>query len=133
MNLENTMSRPDYEQTILHHSYLLVLLRGVGPSKSRTLQKAFDKVRGVNNVKITDSNGLIRDIWVRYIHDHPVENNDWGLDFSVKDLPAHLRPQRLQIDKAESGPFLFTPLQFNSIDRRDKNKDKNKIGNMFAL
>uniref|UniRef100_A0A1B0A401 Uncharacterized protein n=1 Tax=Glossina pallidipes TaxID=7398 RepID=A0A1B0A401_GLOPL len=345
MNLENTMSRPDYEQTILHHSYLLVLLRGVGPSKPRTLQKAFDKVRGVNNVKITDSNGLIRDIWVRYIHDHPVENNDWGdfqthrrllglvtigkfetqielnelcrqheslkvryggtlyesraiffgppipeepaiassstavtnhndletikenpcpeikislpkrlqdeyttpsnfkaqaffyrendlyedlethivdfvnglfwilesrrlersrekpekctarnlgqstlatrhmtfllqtqwhnmkpkeqsemavqlknlsaqcegspvplflengtvippanltdipycLDFSVKDLPAHLRPQRLKIDKAESGPFLFTPLQFNSIDRRDKNKDKNKI------
>lgn len=55
------------------------------------------------------------------------------LDFSVKDLPAHLRPQRLKIDKAESGPFLFTPLQFNSIDRRDKNKDKNKIGNMFAL
>uniref|UniRef100_A0A1B0G2Q9 Protein brunelleschi n=1 Tax=Glossina morsitans morsitans TaxID=37546 RepID=A0A1B0G2Q9_GLOMM len=82
MNLENTMSRPDYEQTILHHSYLLVLLRGVGPSKPRTLQKAFDKVRGVNNVKITDSNGLIRDIWVRYIHDHPVENNDWG-DFQT--------------------------------------------------
>lgn len=46
------MSRPDYEQTILHHSYLLVLLRGVGPSKPRTLQKAFDKVRRVNNVKI---------------------------------------------------------------------------------
>ncbi|XP_065355679.1 protein brunelleschi [Calliphora vicina] len=76
------MSRPDYEQTILHHSYLLVLLRGVGPSKPRTLQKAFDKVRRVNNVKIIDSSGLTRDIWIRYIHDHPVENNDWG-DFQT--------------------------------------------------
>lgn len=46
------MSRPDYEQTILHHSHLLVLLRGVGASKPRSLQKAFDKVRRVNNVKI---------------------------------------------------------------------------------
>lgn len=25
---------------------------------------------------------MIRDIWVRYIHDHPVENNDWG-DFQT--------------------------------------------------
>ncbi|KAM7351155.1 trafficking protein particle complex subunit brun [Cochliomyia hominivorax] len=76
------MSRPDYEQTILHHSYLLVLLRGVGPSKPRTLQKAFDKVRRVSNVKIVDSSGVTRDIWIRYIHDYPVENNDWG-DFQT--------------------------------------------------
>lgn len=64
MNLENTMSRPDYEQTILHHSYLLVLLRGVGPSKPRTLQKAFDKVRGVNNVKIT---GQYRECLMKFV------------------------------------------------------------------
>lgn len=49
------------------------------------------------------------------------------LDIVVKDLPSHLKPQRIKIVKADSGPFLFTPLQFNSIDRRDKNKDKHKI------
>ncbi|XP_037957799.1 protein brunelleschi [Teleopsis dalmanni] len=77
-----SMSRPDYEQSALHHSCLLVLLRGVGPSKPRSLQKAFDKVRRVNNIKVNDSSGLTRDIWVRYVHDHPVENNDWG-DFQT--------------------------------------------------
>ena len=49
------------------------------------------------------------------------------MDIVAKDLPAHLKPQRIKIAKADSGPFLFTPLQFNSIDRRDKNKDKHKI------
>ena len=49
---EPIMSRPDYEQNALHHGCLLVLLRGVGPSKPRSLQKAFDKVRRVSNVKI---------------------------------------------------------------------------------
>lgn len=48
--------------------------------------------------------------------------------FAVRNLPAHLRPQRIKIAKADSGPFLFTPIHFNSVDRRDKKKEKNKIG-----
>lgn len=47
------MSHPDYEQTIFHHSELLVLLRGVGVAKPRSLQRIFDRVRAINNVKIT--------------------------------------------------------------------------------
>lgn len=31
---------------------------------------------------ILDTTGQMRDIWVRYIRDHPVENNDWG-DFQT--------------------------------------------------
>lgn len=31
---------------------------------------------------LTDSSGATRDIWVRYVRDHPVENNDWG-DFQT--------------------------------------------------
>lgn len=49
------------------------------------------------------------------------------MEIVVKDLAAHLRPQRIKIAKADSGPFLFTPIHFNSVDRREK-KDKNKIG-----
>lgn len=29
-----------------------------------------------------DSSGQVRDIWVRFVQDHPVENNDWG-DFQT--------------------------------------------------
>ncbi|XP_030380620.1 protein brunelleschi [Scaptodrosophila lebanonensis] len=84
-SVEPVMSRPDYEQTALHHGCLLVLLRGVGPSKPRTLQRAFEKVRRVNNIKVNDSSGATRSVWVRYIHDHPVEHNDWG------DFQSHRR------------------------------------------
>lgn len=50
---EPVMSRPDYEQCAYHHGCLLVLLRGIGDAKPRSLQRIFDRVRKVNNVKIT--------------------------------------------------------------------------------
>ncbi|SPP79453.1 protein brunelleschi [Drosophila guanche] len=81
-SVEPVMSRPDYEQNALHHSSLLVLLRGVGPSRARILQRAFEKVRRVNSIKVNDSSGNTRTIWVRFIHEHPVEHNDWG-DFQT--------------------------------------------------
>ena len=31
---------------------------------------------------ILDSSGQSRDIWIRYVRDHPIENNDWG-DFQT--------------------------------------------------
>lgn len=50
--LELAMSRPDYEQSALHHGCLLVLLRGVGPSRARILQRAFEKVRRVSHIRV---------------------------------------------------------------------------------
>ncbi|XP_058058745.1 protein brunelleschi isoform X2 [Anopheles bellator] len=76
------MAHPDYEQHHYHHGCLLILVRGIGPLKPRSLQRVFERVQRVNNVKIPDSSGITRDIWVRYIRDHPVENNDWG-DFQT--------------------------------------------------
>lgn len=103
------MSHPDYEQQAYHHSCLLILIRGIGPSKPRSLQKIFERIQHVNNVKIKgihqvplyslpfswnstvvfsvpfaipDSAGSTRDIWVRYVRDYPVENNEWG-DFQT--------------------------------------------------
>ncbi|KAK9709008.1 Transport protein Trs120 or TRAPPC9, TRAPP II complex subunit [Popillia japonica] len=52
------MSHPDYEQFSHDHAALLVLVRHI------------------------DSTGQIRNIFIRYIKDHPVENNDWG-DFQT--------------------------------------------------
>ncbi|EDV31426.1 uncharacterized protein Dana_GF14556 [Drosophila ananassae] len=80
--LEPAMSRPDYEQSALHHGCLLVLLRGVGPSRARILQRAFEKVRRVSHIRVNDSSGNPRSIWIRFVHDHPVEHNDWG-DFQT--------------------------------------------------
>ncbi|XP_062549215.1 protein brunelleschi [Armigeres subalbatus] len=76
------MAHPDYEQHHYHHGCLLILVRGIGPLKPRSLQRVFERIQRINNVKIPDSSGLTRDIWVRYIRDHPVENNDWG-DFQT--------------------------------------------------
>ncbi|XP_055613283.1 protein brunelleschi-like [Uranotaenia lowii] len=68
------MAHPDYEQHHYHHGCLLILVRGIGPLKPRSLQRVFERIQRLNNVKIPDSSGITRDIWVRYIRDHPVEN-----------------------------------------------------------
>ena len=48
--------------------------------------------------------------------------------FQLKDLSLHLRPHKMESNKVDSGPFLFTPIHFNSsIDRRTayaKKRDK---------
>lgn len=49
---ESAMSHPDYEQQAHHHSCLLVLIRGIGVSKPRSLQKIFERIQHVNNLKI---------------------------------------------------------------------------------
>lgn len=49
---EPSMSHPDYEQQAHHHSCLLILIRGIGQSKPRSLQKIFERIQQVNNVKI---------------------------------------------------------------------------------
>lgn len=47
--------------------------------------------------------------------------------FQLRDLPPHLRPYKITTNKVDSGPFLFTPIHFSSIDRRTKKND-GKIG-----
>ncbi|XP_055593294.1 protein brunelleschi-like [Uranotaenia lowii] len=44
----------------------------------------------------------------------------------VKDLPSHMKPLKIVVAKADSGPFLFTPIHFSSMDRRQP-KDDSKI------
>lgn len=48
--------------------------------------------------------------------------------FQLKDLNLHLRPHKIESNKVDCGPFLFTPIHFNSsIDRRTayaKNRDR---------
>lgn len=76
------MSHPDYDQLAHHHGSLLVLVRGIGHAKPRSLQRIFERIQRVNNVRLQDAAGHTRDIWVRFVRDHPIENNDWG-DFQT--------------------------------------------------
>lgn len=50
--------------------------------------------------------------------------------FLVENLPPHLRPQKLQKMKEDSGPFLFTPINFGSLDRRNQ-KAGGKIDHLW--
>ena len=50
--------------------------------RTKQFNKAFERISKVNQVKILDSQGLPRNIWIRYLKNYPVENNDWG-DFQT--------------------------------------------------
>ncbi|XP_032518719.2 protein brunelleschi isoform X1 [Danaus plexippus] len=78
---ESVMSHPDYAQHAQHHACLLVLVKGIG-GVLKNFNKLWERIQRVNNIKVTDSSGQVRDIWVRYVRDYPVENNDWG-DFQT--------------------------------------------------
>ena len=45
----------------------------------------------------------------------------------AKDLAPHLRPLKIAVLKVDSGPFLFTPIHFSSIDRRTTPKNHSKV------
>lgn len=80
---EPNMSHPDYEQYSHDHAALLVLVRSIGSQlKQKNFSRIFDKINRLTNIKITDSTGQVRSILVRYVKDHPLENNDWG-DFQT--------------------------------------------------
>uniref|UniRef100_A0A6P7GIX4 Protein brunelleschi-like n=1 Tax=Diabrotica virgifera virgifera TaxID=50390 RepID=A0A6P7GIX4_DIAVI len=80
---EPNMSHPDYEQYSHDHAALLILVKQIGNQlKPKIFTKFYERINKLTSVKITDSTGAVRNILLRYIKDHPVENNDWG-DFQT--------------------------------------------------
>lgn len=41
-------------------------------------------------------------------------------------MQPHLQPQKIERIKEDHGPFLFTPINFGSLER--KNTSKSKVG-----
>ena len=69
--------------TLLSISIIPVLfLFAEGLLKSKSFGKVWDKIRRVNHTKVTDSAGVIRQVYIRYVKEYPVETNDWG-DFQT--------------------------------------------------
>ncbi|XP_066262236.1 protein brunelleschi [Euwallacea similis] len=80
---EPNMSHPDYEQISHDHAALLILVKHIGSQlKPKVFTKFYDRIVKLNEVKITDSSGQVRTIYLRYVKEYPVENNDWG-DFQT--------------------------------------------------
>ncbi|XP_026681214.1 protein brunelleschi [Diaphorina citri] len=48
-------------------------------------------------------------------------------NFTVQNLEPHLRPKKLVIAKEDYGPFLFTPLHFGSMDRKQGKFKQTKL------
>ncbi|XP_063989770.1 protein brunelleschi [Diachasmimorpha longicaudata] len=78
------MSQPDYEQTTHDHAALLVLLKPIGSQiKQKTVLRLCERIiKSGSTLTIPDSSGGTREIHVRFVKDHPVENSDWG-DFQT--------------------------------------------------
>ena len=81
---DNKMSHPDYEQTAHDHASLLVLLKPIGTQiKQKTVSRLCERiVKCGSRFPVVDSNNISREIFVRFVKEHPVENNDWG-DFQT--------------------------------------------------
>ncbi|XP_057664018.1 protein brunelleschi isoform X1 [Diorhabda carinulata] len=80
---EPKMSHPDYDQYSHDHAALLVLVKHIGNQlKPKIFFKFYERINKLTSVRITDSTGAVRNILIRYIKEHPVENNDWG-DFQT--------------------------------------------------
>ena len=83
---DNTMSFPDYSQSSSDHSTLLVLCQHIGHQMDRqTFMEVVDTISQVRQVRLTDKNGGVRSVRVRYTDTYPTENNEWG-EFQVVNI-----------------------------------------------
>lgn len=49
--------------------------------------------------------------------------------FAVQNLKPFLRPSKLEKSKENFGPFIFTPINFGSMERKS-NTTSNKLGEL---
>ena len=92
---DTTMSFPDYGQSSADHATLLVLCQHIGHQMDRqTFLEVVDIIGSVREVKVTDKNGGVRSVKVRYADTYPAENNEWG-EFQVGNIDILLPPSHL--------------------------------------
>ena len=83
---DTTMSFPDYRQSSADHAKLLVLCQAIGHQlEEKEFARVMEVVGSVQEVKVTDKTGAVRNIGVRYTDRYPTENNAWG------EFQAHRR------------------------------------------
>ncbi|XP_059485985.1 protein brunelleschi [Neocloeon triangulifer] len=82
--LDTTMNKPDFHQTLDVHRTLLVLLKPIGKQlKGSVFSRLSDQVqKAVQGLKLTDSLGRERPVNVRLVNEYEPSQNDWG-DFQT--------------------------------------------------
>lgn len=81
-NGQKTSAITREKETVIRYSdWFFVWISG-SQLKSRSFQKLYERISRVGHVKVSDSNGSQRPVWVTYRREYPVENNDWG-DFQT--------------------------------------------------
>ncbi|KAE8599729.1 hypothetical protein XENTR_v10017305 [Xenopus tropicalis] len=73
------MSAPDYMQCAEDHQTLLVVVQSIGVIKNENFFKIYNRVSSVCQVNPMNTQRLL---FIRYRHQYPVENNEWG-DFQT--------------------------------------------------
>lgn len=73
------MSSPDYMQCAEDHQTLLVVVQFIGVMKNENFFKIYKRISSVSQVNASNSQ---RTLYIRYRHQYPVDNNDWG-DFQT--------------------------------------------------
>ncbi|KAG8515455.1 Trafficking protein particle complex subunit 9, partial [Galemys pyrenaicus] len=74
-----TMSVPDYMQCAEDHQTLLVVVQPVGVVSEENFFRIYRRICSVSQVSVRDSQ---RQLYIRYRHHYPPENNEWG-DFQT--------------------------------------------------
>ena len=89
---DTTMSFPDYSQSSADHATLLVLCQHIGHQMDQdTFLEVVDTISKVREVRLSDKNGGVRVVKVRYADTYPTENNEWG-EFQVVAQYPHQAP-----------------------------------------
>ncbi|KAM8966802.1 trafficking protein particle complex subunit 9 [Pelodytes ibericus] len=73
------MSVPDYMQCSEDHQTLLVVVQSIGMIKNENFFKIYKRISSVSQINARNSQ---RTLYIRYRHQYPVENNEWG-DFQT--------------------------------------------------
>ena len=99
---DTTMSFPDYSQSSSDHATLLVLCQHIGHQLDLgTYNTVVDLISKVQEVKVSDGNGSVRCVRVRYADRYPAENNEWG-EFQVKKKSFYIFSKSEQVSFSQA-------------------------------
>ncbi|XP_075067777.1 trafficking protein particle complex subunit 9 isoform X3 [Mixophyes fleayi] len=102
------MSVPDYMQCAEDHQSVLVVVQPVGVLKNDNFFKIYKRISSVCQVSVSMSQ---RWLYIRYRHQYPVENNEWG------DFQTHRKVVGL-ISIAECSSTKELPQTFLKFDQQ---------------
>ena len=119
------MSTPDYQQRCEDHSCILILVKNISPESSlssKSYDKIYSKISQVNEIKISDAQGLglERIVKLRFKKDdYDLDDNKWG-DFQV---------HRKLLGIITIGKISHSPQSSNDVNKEGEESNGLKVSN----